>query len=318
MAHELTNTDQMMFNTKNGKPWHGLGNGHDGLATAEEMMTLANLNWKVNKRNVQVAGGKAIKGYSAIVRDDNNDVLSIMKSTYEPVQNVDALNFFDPIVDRGEAVYETAGSLRGGSKVWMLAKLPDYVRIGNTDDVIEKYVLLMNSHDGTSPVIAKVTPVRVVCNNTLSLALRGHGETIKLRHTSTVLDRLSASAEALGLVNKIYSQVNDIFNNMTRIQMNTEDMKSYFSMVLGNNYEYDKISTRSANNVSEVMELLETGAGVDMPHVRGTLWGAYNAVTEYVDHYKNYNKNTDKFEAVMIGSGSRTKEVALAQAVKLM
>lgn len=317
MAHNILQHDQMMYNSKNGKPWHGLGNASDGLATAEEMLKLANLNWDVKLQPVFV-GDSVVDGYKAVVRDDTNQVLSIMKSRYQPLQNTEALNFFDPLVERSEAIYETAGSIKNGRTVFLVAKLPDYIQPVK-GDLIEKYVLLTNSHDGSSPVIAKVTPVRVVCNNTLTLALKGDGQEVRVRHTKGIVDNLTLAHETLGLINKVNSQVEEIFAKMAKVQMNTESAKAYFEMVFNVKKDEDgDSSTRSANMIQNVFELVESGKGTDIVGVRGSLYGMYNALTEYVDHHKTYRTKTDRTDALLFGSGAKLKEKAFTEALSLM
>ena len=315
MAHNILENDQMMYNQQNGLPWHGLGNAHDGLATAENMLKLANLDWSVSLKPIMVGDVEA-SDYKAVVRDDTNDVLSIMKNRYTPLQNTEALNFFDPIVERSEAIYETAGSIKNGRTVFLLAKLPGHIE-SVKDDIIEKYVLLTNSHDGTSPVVAKFTPVRVVCNNTLTLALKGDGETVKIRHTATMIDRLQVAHETLGLMNGISNQIQDIFANMAKVQMNMDDAKAYFNTVLGVKDPKDP-STRSSNMVNEMLRLVEEGAGSDIKGVRGTLYGMYQSATEFVDHHKSYREKTDRMDALVFGSGARIKENAFQSALALI
>jgi phage/plasmid-like protein (TIGR03299 family) len=235
------------------------------------------------------------------------------------LQNSEAFKFFDTVVERDEAVYETAGSLAGGKKVWLLAKLPDYVRVGNGDDVVEKYVLLTNTHDGSKPVIAKITPVRVVCNNTLNLALntkRGMDE-VSVRHSTNMVMNLEVASKTIGLVNKIYSQVEDIFNAMSESKLTVMEGEAYVKKALQLTTSKDapeELVTQSKITFDSVMGLVEHGAGTDMPMVKGTLWGYYNAVTEYVDHYRVLNKKTERMDALVFGSGAIIKERSLAVA----
>lgn len=313
MAHLVEN---MMYNETNGKPWHELGEPVSGLGTAKDVMKHAGLNWEVQKHPLQTEGGIHVPDRFAMVRESDQSVLGTVGDRYQPLQNKDAFEFFDPIVDRDEAIYETAGSLRGGRQVWLLAKMPDHIRVGKGDDTIEKYVMLTNSHDGSKPVVAKITPVRVVCNNTLSWALKGSGSEVRIRHTMSMRSQLQEAHKTLNVVNKIYSQLEETYNAMLGTKVSTDDMDHYFNHVFNNGK--DEVASRTENTIDEVKRLLEEGAGVDMPEIRGTLWHAYNAVTEYVDFYKGYRTGTDVTHAVTFGSGASRKENAFKQAVAFM
>lgn len=313
MSH---NVEQMMYNKQNGKTWHGLGVAAEGLSDSHEVMEKAGLDWEVEKHPLQTEGGIYVPDQYAMVRNSDNSVLGTVGSRYEPLQNKNAFEFFDPIVDRDEAIYETAGSLRGGRQVWLLAKMPDHIQVGNGDDRIEKYVMLTNSHDGSKPVVAKITPVRVVCSNTLSWALKGSGSEVRIRHTQSMRSQLQEAHKTLNVVNKIYAQLDQAYNAMLSTKVSTNDMDAYFNQVF--NKGRDEVATRTENTIDEVKRLLEEGAGVDMPELRGTMWHAYNAVTEYVDFYKDYRSGTDVTHAITFGSGATRKEKAFKHAMAMV
>ena len=311
MAHEV---ESMMYNSKNDVPWHKLGESVEGLATSEEALGKAGLDWRVTKEPmlVNMNGEKVtVPDNYAVVRDTDKAVLGVVGERYHPLQNHDAFGFFDELVGEEQAIYETAGSLRGGKRVWLLAKLPDFIRIEGHEDFIQKYVLLFNSHDGTKPLTMKITPVRVVCNNTLSLALKGKGDEIKIRHTATLHDRLSEAHKALGIANTIYNEVEEILNGMSRKHLKTNDMQKYFERVIGT-------STRAENMIEEVFQTMEEGAGVIEDDLRGTVYHAYNGLTEWVDHVKDFNKGTDQLDAIWFGSGERTKKKAFKEATRFL
>lgn len=310
------NVEQMLYNQQNGLPWHKEGVAIEGLANAHQVMEHAGLDWKVDKVDMRTVSGIEIPNHFAMVRDTDQSVLGVVGNRYRPMQNEEAFEFFDPIIERGEAIYETAGSLNGGRQVWLLAKLPNHIRIAETDDIIENFVLLTNSHDGTKPVVAKVTPIRVVCSNTLNFALskKGGSETT-IRHTTNMMSRVQEAHKVLSFVNKNVADLDVAFNSLAQSKINDRDAEQYFERVLNGNKK--EISTRTKNVIEELMDTYETGIGTDMPHVRGTVWGAYNAVTEYVDHVKSYRKDTDKTHAIIFGSGSATKEQAFKVAMAM-
>lgn len=312
MAHAV---ETMMYNSKNGKPWHKLGESAEGLATSAEALQLSGLDWKVNKEPLfaNVGGEKIIAPDTyGVVRETDKKVLGVVGDRYEPLQNHEAFGFFDELVGKEQAIYETAGSLMGGSRVWLLAKLPDFIRIKGHDDFIQKYVLLFNSHDGTKPVTMKITPVRVVCNNTLTMSLKGKGDELKIRHTATMQDRMSQAHEALGFANTIYEELDEILNGMAKKKVTKKPMQKYMENVIGT-------STRATNMIDEIYQTMEEGADKDMhSDLRGTLYHAYNGITEWVDHVKDYKEGTDRLDAIWFGSGETTKDKAFKEAVKML
>ena len=195
MPAGITATDGMMY-TGNA-PWHKLGVKLDNPATAAEAIEAAQMEWSVITKPVyarnQAGGFEEVDGKRAIVRADTQEVFTIMGNGYEPVQNKDAFSFFDAVIGQGEAIYHTAGSLYGGKRIWVMAKLPDDIKI-TPDDVIQPYILLSNSHDGSTALRMQITPIRVVCANTLSVALGSNGG-FYAKHTRNVMQRAKDARE---------------------------------------------------------------------------------------------------------------------------
>ena len=171
------NVESMMYHGE--RPWHKLGKPLDHPATATEAITAAGLDWSVTLSPCY-AGGEGdevdapkylpIAGKRAVVRTDRQLAIGVVGTRYRPIQNTDAFGFFDAVVGEGKAIYETAGSLNDGRRIWMLARVPGDIWVADEDNV-KKYLLLCNSHDGGSPLRALFTPIRVVCENTLRAAL---------------------------------------------------------------------------------------------------------------------------------------------------
>lgn len=297
MSHELTEKDTM-FSVRE-VPWHGLGKVLESPPTSKEAMHLAGLDWKVELKQTVFfdKNGKSVfvDGSYVTVRDDaefGEVPLGVVGSKYTPLQNDEAFDFFDPLISNQIAEYETAGSLFGGSKVWILAKIKGDLDVGDGDS-IKKYVLLSNSHDGSSTTVGKVTPVRVVCNNTLSAALKGYSvrNQFSIRHTSSIKEKLKQAENALEVVNTAYQKLEKVWRKMAEISLPPTAKFAFVKDVFPSK-EDAKNDKRLQTLRTEILSLMSNGAGMSLDSSKDTLWGAYNAVTEHVTHSISERKNS--------------------------
>ena len=195
---------ETMFSVRE-TPWHGLGRIIMDAPASREALELAGLDWQVESRNIYSGTGSMIPGYRANVRSTDDAVLGVVSDRYRIVQNEEAFQFTDDLLGEG-VTYETAGSLQGGKKVWMLARLPRKYLIAG--DQVVPYLVIFNSHDGSSGVKVAMTPIRVVCQNTLNLALNTAKRSWTARHTENVLLRVQDARETLQLdSNKLYENI---------------------------------------------------------------------------------------------------------------
>jgi phage/plasmid-like protein (TIGR03299 family) len=293
-------------------PWHlaGIELNHPG--TAKSAIKMAGLDYTVLKKP-----GKAEPGLKdsacAIVRADTGEVLGSVKASYEPVQNMDAFEFFDALVAEGEATYETAGFLGKGECIWILAKLPGYMKVrGN--DIVNKYLLLTNSHDGRSQVGVRLTPIRAVCNNTLTSALQGAGD-ISIRHAPNTVKYYEQAFTILGLSNSLYEQLHVKFNGMAARKITQAQLREYVQALIPDNEEKEnKAKTEKIRQV--MLHLYDSGQGADL--ARGTVWGAFNSVAEYADHLMLGENPTTRLNSIWFGHAEKLKSKAFLLAEKLM
>ena len=329
MAHQINfnkKTGLWSFASHSEKAWHGLGQIVADAMTAEEAIKQANLDYEVAKTDILFKGSdesvKSIDGIFATYRTDTNDYLGLVKSRYEIVQNKDAFGFFDAIIDSGEAIFETAGALGSGERIFLLAKLPDDFEIGG--EKIEKYILLTNSHDGTSSVVAGLTNVRVVCNNTLQAALSGLENKVSIKHTNGAQDRLKEAYRVMGIASKYSKQVEEIFNQMTDKKMSEGEYRDYFTKVLAPEYkvtteaEQAEMSTRLKNMVEATTQFAFTHPTQITDAANGTLWGAYNAISGYYNYIKPYDNQEKKFASQFFGAANTKMLKSFNQAVTLL
>lgn len=320
MAHNLEQRGirTSMFATGD-VPWHRLGQHLDHPANASEAMEAANLDYTVVKKHLKaVINGRQysdVPNAFATVRTDSNQVLGIVGARYEPVQNRDAFSFFDPLVDRDEAIYHTAGVLGQGERCWLLAKLPDYIKIGPKKDPVEKFVLLYNSHDGSSHIRVKMTPIRVVCNNTLTAALSGTESEVRIKHTQSAQDKLQEAHQILGLTNQLYDQLDLIFNRMAVRRITGKQLMDYVKTLIPDNPQAES-NSRTENLRSQIIDLHDSVRDASMH--RGTLFGAFNAVTELVDHHDAKDASKHLRSIWFGGSGEILKRKAYQLAESML
>lgn len=302
-----------------GQTWHGLGKVVDNAVTAKEAIELAQLNYPVVKRPLFV-DNREVENHVAVVREDTKNVLGIVSKKYEIIPNINAFSFFDTVVGEGQAIYHSAGALGLGEKIWILAKLPNDILI-NKDDVVEKYLCLANSHDGKSALRLYFTPVRVVCQNTLNLSLQDAKNGISIRHSGNVGTKVDEARRILGISINYYNQFETLIKQFENVPMNKESVGNYFDKVLKINEDEKETSTRKENQKDELFQLFENGKGQKLGN-RHSLWKAYNAVTEYVDHFatiKNVDEvPTNKLKSIWFGNGAKVKENAYNEAVALV
>ena len=312
------NVQTMMYHGET--PWHGMGKKVEKALTSAEAIKAAGLDWAVTKvpvfcRDLQ-SHFKQVPNSFGIRRQDNGTTLGIVGKFYNPLQNKDAFKFFDAIVGEKAAMYHTAGALGQGERIWLLAKLPGDVIIKGSDKV-EKYLLLMNSHDGTSTVTVKLTPIRVVCQNTLNSALRDGEPSAKLRHTRWLGQRVQCVKQQLDLVHKWYDSFETQANNLASAKC---DDKKFHSFVQGLGFGElgSEMGPKTQKMLDDLLKRFDEGRGKDDQKIRGTWWAAYNAVTEFVDHSPLYGRGktqSDRARSLLYGAGSFLKEKAWAQAL---
>lgn len=298
------------------KAWHGLGQIVETAMTSDEAIKLACLDYEVALKpcTFDVDKGKSIVVPDKFVtyRNDTNMPLGVVGNRYKVVQNADAFGFFDSIVGGSLAMFETAGVLGQGERIFVSAKMPDVIRIAGTDDITEVYVLLTSSHDGSGSIIAAVTPVRVVCQNTLNAALKDTISRVAIRHTSNAKKKLEDAHKLLGISHKYVEEVNEMFNVLATKSITDAQVKALVEKLWKSEKED---STRIKNIQDAVMASYFSGIGQNK--IMGTAWGAYNGITHYLDHVQSYKSGDVKLDSLMDGASSKIANTAFADLMAL-
>jgi phage/plasmid-like protein (TIGR03299 family) len=299
-------------------PWHKLGTAlkESDLYDWPGASRKAGLDWEVELVSLVTADTQARVTHRAVRRTSDSRVLGVVGPRYAPLQNKDAFSWFQPFLDAKEAALHTAGSLKSGSRIWVLAKLNRDPLVIAEGDEVEKFLLLSHGHDGSLAVRCGFTPVRVVCQNTLALA---HGsdasKLIRLKHTKDVLENLANVREVMNLANAEFEATAKQYRRLARKNVNQADLRKYVRRVLKIESEED-MSTRSKNIVEEIVRLAEAGRGNDLPSVRGTLWTAYNGVSEWLTYNRGRSED-NRLNSLWFGESALTNRLALEVALDM-
>lgn len=315
MAHEIYNTDGIALARV--PAWHHLGTVLDqDFMTAHEAMQYAGLDWSVTQEPMHLPTGRLVPNHVANVRSDNGDVIGVVGSNYVPTQNASAFSFMDEL-QGGGVRYDVAGSLQGGRKVFLVARLDRDVMIGgDPDETIEPYIVLANGHDGSLALTVYLTPIRVVCMNTLRWSLAKASNVWKARHTRNVESRMNEARRTLGMANGYFDTLQEVGDTLIATSMTLTRAQTLASRLFEVPADAtDKVKANSAERAREVIQILATAD--NLANVHNTAWGFAQAVTEWEDYSRNYRDDDTRFQAVVMGAypnSVKAKGLALALA----
>ena len=296
-------------------PWHGLGKRmpEGKNLGVQEAIAAAGLDWRVDLRRLYTEDGHTLLNVLeryAVCRQKDNAILGIVGQDYTPLQNEEAFAWFQPFLDNADVTLETAGSLRGGSQVWILAKIQGAnMTVGGNDEVAH-YVLLSNSHDGSLPVRVGFTPIRVVCNNTLCLAHESQAsKLLRVRHTARLLKNLDDIREIMDIAHKEFYATVEQYRTLMKRAINQNDFVKYVKLVFN-------LSEKGGKElIPNIAYLVDHGRGSEL--AGQTYWGAYNAVTEYLNYFRGKTQD-NTLTSLWFGDSAQVNKRALDVALKMV
>ena len=302
-------------------PWHGLGNILPPQQSLEIWLKAAGMDWTIEQSDVMfnvASDALHFRSYGdskVLYRSDTLAPLSVVSQRYNVVQPHEVLHFYQDLVEAGGFELETAGSLKGGRKLWALASTGQDLKLkGN--DLVKSYLLLATSCDGTLCTTAQFTSLRVVCNNTLQMALRNSSGAVKVSHSTTFDPAIVKEELGLGLAHW------DEFKTQTKAlaarPVAPEEALRFFSVLLDQPLDADNqiILTRPVQQLHELYQ--GAGMGSELASSQNTAWGLVNAVTEYVDHHRRARSQDYRLDSAWFGQGAQLKSQALNQALTLL
>ena len=283
---------ETMFYTRQ-KPWHGLGTMVQEAPTSKDALILAGLDWQVIQKPIITEDGIPISGFKANLRETDNRVLGVVTDRYRTIQNHDAFAFTDSLLGEG-VTYETAGSLQNGRRVWVLAKLPQRYIISG--DEITPYLVFMNAHDGTGAIKAAMTPIRVVCMNTLNLALSTAKRSWSTNHVGDIRGKLEDARYTLLYADLYMQELGKAIDKLNRQKLSDRKVYEYIDALFP---LVDNASEQQKKNLQRMKEEVKVRyfEAPDLAHVGKNAYRCVNAVSDFATHAKplreraNYREN---------------------------
>lgn len=282
---------ETMFSVRE-KPWHGLGTIVSEAPCSEEALSLAGLDWKVLQSDIYSSYGK-IEGYKANIRSSDGQVLGVVSDRYKVIQNTEAFAFTDELLGAGVR-YETAGSLQGGRKVWLLATLPkEYIIAGER---ISPYLVFSNTHDGSGAIRVAITPIRVCCNNTLNLALETAQRSFSIIHTGDFKGKVQEAKQTLFMADHYMEKLGYEFERLRKQKISDAQVKEYVELLLPIEKNASILAAKNTKKLREDMRARYYDAP-DLKDVGNNAFKFINAVSDFATHSEplrrttNYNEN---------------------------
>ena len=270
-------------------PWHGLGTRVNEALNSKEALTAAGLNWNVVQEPIYTETEELIEGYKANVRDADRQILGVVTDRYKIVQNQEAFAFTDELLGEGVR-YETAGSLQGGRKIWLLAHLPhEYIISGER---ISPYLVFFNSHDGSGAIKAAITPIRVVCQNTLNLALSTAKRSWSMIHTGDIKGKMQEAKDTLFMAEKYMDNLGKEFETLRRKKLTDEQVLEYIEILLPLEEDSTPQQIRNMKRLREDMKMRYFDAP-DLKDVGKNAYAFVNAVSDFATHAEPLRRTTN-------------------------
>lgn len=299
--------------------WNGLGVVVEGDVGPMDALKLAGLHWSVRKETLYRTNFDEIPDRVAICRSDDGRYLGTVGQGFHPIQNVEQAAFVEEICGVGNAVVDSCGALRGGRRTFWTIKLPNALTISE-QDTVQRYLIVANAHDGTLSFRAFWSPIRVVCTNTLNAALRRSQSGVSLRHTASILSRVSEAKKVLGLANEYYGELSETFTALSRVSLDDKGFSTYLNEVLP--VPPDANDDSAVHEARRIVSLnWQQGRGVEF--TSKSMWRAYNSVTEFTSHQRQLRgklasvKAENRFNTVMLGASKMLQQIAFDTALQI-
>ena len=320
MAHniaKINGKDAMFCVGDRESAWHRLGQRTENAVTWEQAMTLAELNWGVDKQQLFTSNGDPVDAYG-IFRDDNKAFLGTVGARFTPMQNIDLFGFVDNLLEATDgAHYESAGALGNGERIWTLARIPQLDFTVGGEDQHETYLMACTGHDGSLRTFLKLSTVRVVCQNTMFAALSGKGACIAAKHTKNSHAKITQAVEAFRGIGSDVKALQTKLERMAGYKLVRKSAESILNEIFPKN-EAAKNDTRRDNIIADVLNVYDMNDRNTYASIKGSAYNLLNAVIEYTDYERSVHTGgnealeaRNRAESALFGSGETLKQRAM-------
>lgn len=327
LAFDVNGKPMMMY--QDDSPWHRMGTAMPpGLITSQQALDAAGLRWTVSRHPLYLGDGRAVPERFAMLRDDNQTILGTVGPNYTEIQNTESAAILDEVTNRYAVGIKTAGALQDGRTVWMLASMNQQIE-PVPGDTNKGFMLLSWAHDGTAALTARGTMTRVVCKNTLDMAVSGSRAFISIRHTASAQDRIKEATRLMEFLTKNLQDANKTYADLAHASMTREQLAAFINAVVPMQANAQgKPSKTLTERRDTIAALMRYGVGADLANQavgKGNVsaWAAYNAVTEYVDHVRPAEAKSQTAiaaanQSAIFGSGAASKRLALDTVIQMV
>jgi phage/plasmid-like protein (TIGR03299 family) len=309
------NLEQMFYVGE--EPWHKSGNKFDDAPTVDAAYEQSGCDFTVSTIPLYTED-KRLAPVRGIMRDDNSEIMGSCGPRWQPYQNKTLFEWFRPMIDDELIQLHTGGSLCGGQKVWVLAKTAiDNQEVVKGDEV-SSFLMVSNCHDGKTAIRVGFTPIRIVCANTLAMAhSSASSRLLRVRHTSNAETTLETIREIMNLASQEFTATVEQYQFLASRNVSMKDLRKYVKILLSVQDKDDKdLPTRTDNKINDIVDKALHGLGQDINGVRGTWWGAYNGVTEYLNYTHGRNES-NRLDNLWFGQNVNVNGSALDTAVEM-
>jgi phage/plasmid-like protein (TIGR03299 family) len=298
MSHNLNIEKGKVSFASTETAWHGLGTIVDQPMTSKEALVFGGLDYHVEKFNLFDAEGTPVPNQFGTRRTDNGSIFGVVGKKYQVLQNVEAFGFYDALMEEHVKI-QSVGALGAGERIFICAKLPHVITVGK-NDLTEMYLLLTSTHDGSGAVVAGITPIRVVCQNTLNFAINsGLKNRIAIKHTTSVVDNTRRAGQIMKLSLQYQTSLEQAYNLLFQTKVSDSAARELIKKVI---QEEKDDSTRTKNIIQSIESAYNVGVG--QKEIVGSAWGLFNGITHFLSHEKGYKDQDTKFKSLLCGGQS--------------
>lgn len=302
---------------KSVSPWSSVSKNIGEVSSMREAMVNAGVDYTISKEPLCRSDGSIIPNHFGVMRNDTKAIFDVVKNSWKPLQNLCCFNFFDVMLEEESIKIDSVGSIRGGERMFIVAKINEPPMSITGEDTIDKYIILINNHNKKSSIRVGFTPIRMWCTNMLPSIMRNNqSQILKIRHARSPRESLEGLKEILNVANAQFSATQEQLRFLASKYINYNDLKKYVKTVMQFEEKDEDMSTRSINVMEKIIHLHKHGRGNSLVGVRGTWYASFNAINEHLNYFSGRSVDT-RLESLWLGKNATLNDKAMAIALEM-